>query len=74
MSFEEASTIFGVPFSVTIIDPLHSKPGEKRFVTIGQIYKGRISIVVHCEQKDTIRIISARWATRRKRKSYEECK
>ena len=33
VTFEEATTIFGDPLSLTIDDPLHSK-GEHRFVTI----------------------------------------
>jgi len=74
VSFEEASTIFGDPLSITIEDSTHSTPDEDRFVTIGSSFRGKRLIVVHCDQDDTIRIISARIATRRERKAYEEGK
>ncbi len=35
VSFEEATTVFGDPLSITIDDPLHSED-EDRFVTIGE--------------------------------------
>lgn len=74
VSFEEASTIFGDPLSITIDDPLHSSQDEQRFITIGLSYRGKILVVVHCDKRDTIRIISARTATRKERKAYEEGK
>jgi len=74
VSFDEASTIFADPLSSTIYDPLHSFPDEERFVTIGSSYRGRILIVVHCDRGGTVRIISARVATRKERKTYEESK
>jgi uncharacterized DUF497 family protein len=57
VSFEEASTIFGDPLSITIDDPLHSSQDEQRFITIGLSYRGKILVVVHCDKRDTIRII-----------------
>lgn len=71
VSFEEAATVFGDPLSLTIDDPLHSKY-EKRFVTMGESMRRRILVVVHAERGDNIRIISARVATRRERRAYEE--
>ena len=71
VTFAEAATIFGDPQSLTIAYPLHSTD-EERFVTIGQSMEGRLLVVVHTERGDTIRIISARVATRRERRSYEE--
>ena len=71
VSFEEASTVFGDPLSLTIEDPLHSEE-EDRFVTIGESIRRRILVVVHTERGDTIRIISARRATSRERRVYEE--
>ena len=71
VAFTEAATVFGDPLSLTIADPLHSTD-EERFVTIGQSTEGRLLVVVHTERGDTIRIISARVATRRERRSYEE--
>ncbi|GBE05449.1 hypothetical protein BMS3Abin10_01080 [bacterium BMS3Abin10] len=72
VSFDEASTIFADLLSSTIYDPLHSSPDEERFVTIGSSYRGKILAVVHCDRGDAIRIISARVATRKERKTYEE--
>jgi uncharacterized DUF497 family protein len=71
ISFEEATTVFGDPSSLTIRDPLHSLD-EERFVVIGYSYKHRLLVVVHTERGNRIRIISARRATRRERKTYEE--
>ena len=70
ISFEEATTVFGDPFSITIYDPLHSKE-EDRFVILGMSNKNRILVVVHTERNDRIRIISARKATKKERKQYE---
>lgn len=70
VSFEEASTIFRDPLSLTIDDPLHSK-NENRMVQIGVSYKNRLLVVVHTEKGDDIRIISARKATKKERLSYE---
>ena len=72
VSFEESSTVFGDLRSLTIPDPVHSKV-EERFVTIGTSHRGKLLVVVvHTERGDNIRIISARVASRRERKSYEE--
>jgi hypothetical protein len=71
VSFEEAATVFGDPLSVTIADPDHSE-GEDRFVTIGVSFQARTLVVVHADRSDTIRIISARPATRGERNDYEE--
>lgn len=72
VSFEEASTVFGDPLSLTIVDPAHSRPTEERFVTIGNSYLGGLLVVTHRDEGENIRIISARKATRRERKDYEE--
>ena len=71
VSFKEAATAFGDPLSLTIPDPDHSI-GEDRFVLIGESQKERLLVVAHTERSDTIRIISARLATRGERKSHEE--
>ena len=70
VSFEEASTIFGDPLSLTIDDPLHSKD-ETRMVQIGISHKNRLLVVVYTERLDNIRIISARKATKKERIAYE---
>jgi hypothetical protein len=71
ISFDEASTAFGDSLSLTIYDPLHSDK-EDRFVLIGNSYKNRLLVVVHTERGNKIRIISARKATKKERKQYEE--
>lgn len=71
VSFEEAATAFGDPLSATIGDPDHSQE-EDRYILLGETYQGRLVVVVHTDREETVRIISARLATRRERKSYEQ--
>ena len=71
VSFEEASTVFADPLSLTIPDPAHSQT-EERSIILGTSHQGKLLVVVHTERGDNIRIISARRATRRERKNYEE--
>jgi uncharacterized DUF497 family protein len=71
VSFEEAATVFRDLLSQTGADPDHSV-AENRFVTFGLSARGRLLVVAHTEQGDTIRIISAREATARERAIYEE--
>jgi uncharacterized DUF497 family protein len=71
VSFEEAATVFRDSLSVTGADPDHSV-GEQRFVTFGVSQQRRMLAVAHLELGSEIRIVSARLATRRERKIYEE--
>lgn len=71
VSFDEASTVFQDVFSITIADPLHSMD-EERYVLVGHSCRGRLLVVVHTDRSDRVRIISARTATRKERKNYEE--
>lgn len=71
LTFLEAATVYVDRFSITMPDPIHSE-GEERSVLIGQSYRGRLLVVIHVEQGDEIRLISARPATRRERRVYEE--
>ncbi len=71
VSFEDATTAFGDPHSLTVPDPDHST-AESRFTLIGTSKLGLIVVVSHTERGDTIRIISARKATRHERATYEE--
>jgi uncharacterized DUF497 family protein len=71
VNFEEAATVFADPLSLTIPDPAHSQ-AESRFIIIGQSHQRKLLIVVHTERGDNIRVISARRASRRERKAYEE--
>jgi len=71
VSFNEAATVLEDPLSTTFPDEAHSE-GEMRFVTVGVSQRGRLLVVAHTERNDTIRIISARRATRREREFYEQ--
>ena len=71
ISFEEASTVFGDPLSITVDDPAHSGD-ESRFILLGHSISGRLLVIVHSEREGSIRIISAREATRRERRTYEQ--
>ena len=71
VSFDEACTTFGDPLSKTIGDPFHSED-EQRFVLIGQSVGRRVLVVVHSERDERIRVISARLASKKERRSYEK--
>ena len=71
VSFGEATSAFGDPLSRTIDDPDHSED-EERFILLGESARGRLLVVVHAERGDRIRLISARIAGRRERKTYQE--
>lgn len=71
VSFEEATTIFGDGLSVTVPDPDHSIT-ERRHITMGKAFNGKLLVVVHTDRTDNIRIISARRANRRERRFYEK--
>ncbi len=71
VDFAEAMTVFADPLSSTFPDPDHSLD-EDRFVTIGTSARGRVLMVVHTDRDERTRIISARKANRRERKTYEE--
>ena len=71
VDFREAATVFDDALSTTFPDVDHSV-GERRFLIIGLSAAGRILVVTHTEAGDTIRIISARRATRREQRFYEE--
>lgn len=71
VSFEEAATALSDPLAATGADPDHSIT-EDRFVTFGVSEMGRLLVVSHTEEKETIRVISARKATRGERELYEE--
>jgi hypothetical protein len=71
VSFDEASIAFGDPFSVTIDDPDHSID-EQRLLLLGQTLNGKLLVIGHLDDGETIRIISARMAERHERRQYEE--
>ena len=71
VDFHEAATVFYDPLSTTFPDEDHSE-SEHRFLTIGESVRGRVLVVAHTEEEETIRIISARPVTSQERKFYEE--
>ena len=71
IDFDEASTVFADTLSITIPDPDHSED-EERWVTVGLSNRHRLLVVVHTEEEETIRLISARKADRLERRKYEE--
>jgi uncharacterized DUF497 family protein len=71
VTFDEATTAFGDPFSLAVPDRAHSHV-EERCVLIGQSHRRRLVVVVHTETDDTVRVIHAREANRRERERYEE--
>lgn len=73
VSFEEASTVFYDPFAKLGHDPDHSAD-EDRYILIGYSQKNNLLFVVHIYKEDesTIRIVSARKATRKEKRDFEE--
>ncbi len=71
VSFEEAATVFGDPFGRIVEDPRHSSE-EERLVLLGYSERRRLVAVMYVERDNRIRIISARRATRRELRNYEE--
>jgi uncharacterized DUF497 family protein len=71
VGFEEAKSVFGDPFSITVDDPDHSKE-EQRFIDIGKSASGKLLVVVYTQHESKIRIISCRKATPAERRKYEE--
>jgi uncharacterized DUF497 family protein len=71
IDFHEASTVLDDTFSTTFPDTDRSRL-EPRFLTVGMSSRDRILVVAHTEEGDTVRIISARRATRHERRFYEE--
>ena len=71
ISFEEASALFyrGDDY-LEIFDDAHSDE-EDRFVAIGPIKRGLVLVVyTECDEA-TVRIISARWATKHEAELYQ---
>jgi len=66
-----AGSVFFDPLAYTFDDPDHSV-GERRLLTFGLSQTGRLLVVAHSERGRSIRIISARRATRNERGLYEQ--
>jgi hypothetical protein len=75
VDFRTAEIVFDDPYALTRCDDVHDE--EERYITLGEIATGVVLFVVHTAYADEdgeemIRFISARAATSRERKSYEE--
>jgi Uncharacterized protein conserved in bacteria len=68
--FSDAESVLFDPLALTRED--EDADGEQRFVSIGTDAFNRVLVVVYTFRGDKIRIISARRATKKERKCYEE--
>jgi len=71
VTFEEASTVFADPLGLLMPDPDHSL-SEERYLVLGMSARQRLLVVAFAERPPRTRLISARRATRRERRRYEE--
>jgi uncharacterized DUF497 family protein len=69
VDFADAVGVFEDPRAVTLDDP---HPVEARYVTIGLDFLGRILVVAWTWRNEEVRLISARRATRKESRDYEE--
>ena len=70
LSFETASIAFDDPGAVVIYDDTHSD-SEERYNLIGAV-GSHILFIAYTVRSETIRVISARPATRREKETYYE--
>lgn len=73
ISFEDVKSVFMDEYAILFDDPDHSE-SEDRFLIIGMSNVKGVCIVSHCYRNavETIRIISARKATRTEQSFYDE--
>jgi uncharacterized protein len=71
VSFEEARSAFFDEDAIEFYDTSHSKE-EDRFLLLGMSARARLLLICHCyrESEGTIRIISARRATKSESRHY----
>ena len=73
VSFEEAATVFGDPEALDGPDQRHSEK-ERRSLRLGRAATGRVLIVAYTLRRrgdgESVRIISARRASRKERAAY----
>jgi len=77
ISFSQASEVFSDPLHISVLD-VRFDHLEERWISIGMTAKGKLIVVGHLysitreQGKETIRIITAREATRKEREQYEK--
>ena len=73
ISFQEACYVFTDSYALTIFDLAHSL-NEERWITIGTVPESKVLVVVHTYREinynKTMRIISARKATKKENDQY----
>lgn len=70
IDFAEGEPVFFDPMALRIEDP--DAEGEQRHVLVGLGFHGNVLPVTYTWRGDRARIVSARKATRRERRQYEE--
>ena len=70
VDFADAVGVFEDEWALTIKDEYVE--GEQRFATLGTDFLERVLVVVYTYRGGEIRLISARRATRKERKVYEQ--
>ena len=65
------NSVFDDPEFITVVDDEHSHD-EERYITVGLSEKGRLLMLANADRGGRIRIISARKATPREERFYEE--
>ena len=74
VSFSEALTVFADPAARIIVDDRHSH-AELRMIVLGKSTAARyLAVMFTHRDTEQIRLISARTASRRERRQYEERK
>jgi uncharacterized DUF497 family protein len=71
VTFEEALSVFDNPLAAIFDDEDHSG-GDSREIIVGHSIQDRLLLVCFSERSGTVRMISARPATAKERKDYEE--
>jgi len=70
VDFADAAIALEDDQALTIRDPLSSD--EERWITMGKGALGSLLVVVYTGRKESVRLISARFATAREKRQYEE--
>ena len=72
VSFADASVVFNDPFAIDTEErSMHYGEIRRRIIGLGH---GRFLTVIYTEREDTIRLISARKATRPERREYDDAR
>jgi len=74
VSFETAQLVFDDPFHISVPD--RQEHGEERWTTVGMVGSVVILVVIHTygevNGEEIVRLISARKATKRERRRYQD--